>query len=188
MKSILFFTALAMTFWTCISKDGGKGKSLYASKMIEGFTGKKFFDYDEIEYWSNDFDGASVIDLYDNYFKSELDSFRAGVIVGNIPKSISDLTFINKLGEIGYSKSYIDKSYFSSIDSIFIEKETKENVGTACVYVFRDILIFKKGRRVIGVAKVCFGCMGNKIIGTTAMTDNFGQDGDYKRLEGILRH
>ena len=81
----------------------------------------------------------------------------------------------------------IDKSKFESIDKIFIEKSTLENIATACIHVYRDILIFKKEGKVIGTAKICFDCMSKQIKGTTANTENFGQDGDYEKLEKILR-
>ena len=67
------------------------------------------------------------------------------------------------------------------------EKSTLENIATACIHVYRDILIFKKEGKVIGTAKICFDCMSKQIKGTTANTENFGQDGDYEKLEKILR-
>jgi hypothetical protein len=110
-----------------------------------------------------------------------------GIILGDIPKSISDLTFIDKLFAVGFKKKSLDKSKFDSIDKIFVEKTTAENLATSCMYVYRDILIFKKESKIVGTAKVCFGCMAHQITGTTANTENFGQEGDYERLEKLLR-
>jgi hypothetical protein len=70
----------------------------------------KYFEYDDIDYYFNDFDGDKVIDLYDNKSRSDLDSLKLGVITGKIPNSVSDLSFIDKLETIGYSKESIDKS------------------------------------------------------------------------------
>ena len=39
----------------------------------------------------------------------------------------------------------------------------------------------------INSAKICFECMDHQIKGTGANTANFGQDGDYSRLQNILR-
>lgn len=149
--------------------------------------GKKFFEYDEIDYYVNDYDESKISDLDENQSKSVNDSLKIGIILGKIPKDISDLDFINKLEKFGYKKSIVDKSKFSEIDKIFIEKTNTNNVFSACIYVYRDILIFKKQGKVIGTAKICFGCMANEITGTHANTKNFGQEGDYDILEKLMR-
>jgi hypothetical protein len=150
-------------------------------------TGEKFFEYDTIDYYSNNIDEWKTGDLYDNQSKSEIDSFRMGIILGDIPNSVSDLFFIDKLEKVGYKKLPIDKSKFESIDRIFVEKTTINNVSTECIHVYRDILIFKKDNKVVGTAKVCFSCKANQINGTRASTENFGQDGDYIKLEKLLK-
>ena len=149
--------------------------------------GKQFFDYDEIDYYFNDYDEDKIGLLYDNQSKSELDSLRMGVVLGSIPKDISDLSFIDKLDKIGYKKETVNKSKFSGIDKLFVEKTVEEIVATSCIYIYRDILIFKKNKKIIGTAKICFGCMAHEITGTNANTDNFGQNGDYEKLCDLLR-
>ena len=39
----------------------------------------------------------------------------------------------------------------------------------------------------MGTAKICFSCNANQIKGTNANTENFGQEGDFEKLEKILR-
>jgi len=187
MRQISILTIFCLTFWCCNSTTEKKSEPVDSSKSTKQVIGKKFFMYDAIDYYTNDFDESKIGDLYDNQSKSEIGSFKMGIILGDIPKSISDLDFIDKLAKVGYKKTLIDKSKFDSIDNIFVEKTTTENLATACIYVYRDILIFKKDHKVVGTAKVCFGCMANQINGTTANTENFGQEGDYERLEKILR-
>jgi hypothetical protein len=148
--------------------------------------GNKFFEYDEIEYYFDNYDEAKIDELYDNQSRSAFDSIKMGVILGDIPRTINDLTFISKLKKIGYSYSKVDTAKFQEIDQIFQEKETKENVAASCIYIYRDILVFKKKHSVVGVAKICFGCLAHHIVGTNASTENFGQDGDYYKLEKIL--
>ncbi|MBK8874194.1 MAG: hypothetical protein IPN13_09825 [Bacteroidetes bacterium] len=149
--------------------------------------GKKFFVYDAIDYYKTDFDESKIGELFDNISKSEIDSFKMEIILGNIPNSITDLTFIQKLEEVGYKKTTVDTSKFEGIDKIFIEKTTVENIYAACIHVYRDILIFKKEGQVVGTAKICFDCLANQITGTTANSKNFGQNGDYVKLARILR-
>ena len=152
------------------------------------FLSKKFFEYDEIDYYLSDsYMGSESQKLLNNWPTSEIDTLKYGVFLGGIPKNISDLSFIGKLSEIGFRKDTIDKKKFTEIDKFFVEKEVKEHLATSCIYIYRDILVFKKNSKVTGVAKICFSCMAHEIIGTNANTDNFGQDGDYEKLENLLK-
>ncbi len=175
MKNIVlaFIAVSSLTIASCGIKDSTQN-------------GKKFFSYDEIEYYYNNFDEKKVTDLFDNQKRSRLDSIKTGVIAGDIPDNISDNHFISHLTKIGYTKHRIKASLFPEFDRIFRETKTEEHPITTCVYVYRDIFIFKKNNKVVGVAKVCFGCLANQIVGTTANTENFGQNGDYNKLEKIL--
>jgi hypothetical protein len=186
MRAILILTIFSSTLWACNSTIEKKGGTVDSSKLTKQVSGTKYFEYDSIDYYSNRFDESKIGELYDNQYKSEADSFKIGIILGQIPKSITDLAFIDKLAKIGYKKTFIDKVKFDSIDKIFMEKITIDNIVTGCIYVYRDILIFKKNSKVVGTAKVCFGCMANQIHGTTASTENFGQDGDYGKLAKLL--
>jgi hypothetical protein len=187
MKQNLMLTIFCLTFFACNLTTERKSEAFDNSEKTKQMNEKKFFEFDEIDYYISDLDESKIGDLYDNQSRSEIDSLKMGIILGDLPKNTSDLSFIDKLQKIGYKKSSVDKSKFNEINKIFVEKTVKENVATACVYVYRDILIFKKDNNVIGTAKICFGCLANEIIGTKANTENFGMDGDYEKLADLLR-
>lgn len=170
MRLILFFALVNLIFFSCRPK-----------------TGKKYFDYDAITHYSNNYDGYKLQELIEIQPKSTVDSLKLNVIIGITPRDISDLFFIERLEEIGYTRKSIDKSIFKDIDKIFIEKSVDEHLATSCIPIYRDILLFKKQNKVIGTAKICFDCMDSQINGTAANTSNFGQDGDYRRLQAILK-
>lgn len=107
-------------------------------------TGGKYFEYDEIEYYKSEIEEDQIGDLYDNQKKSLKDSLKMGIILGEIPKSISDTNFIDHLKSFGYTKSKIEENKFNKIDEVFTEKKHSEVYATACIYIYRDILIFKK--------------------------------------------
>ena len=110
-----------------------------------------------------------------------------GIIVGFIPESINDIGFINSLPKVGYKKTYIHKSEFDEIDKIFTTKDTSDNIITLCKgNVYRDILIFKKANKVIGIAKICFSCKANRIDGSSEYFRNFGESEDYQKLGKLL--
>ncbi|WP_276135142.1 hypothetical protein [Polluticoccus soli] len=143
----------------------------------------KYFDYDGIDYYFNDFD-EDEIELLDNP-KTELDTIKNRVILGDIPLSMNDLSFVNKLEKIGYRRTEIDESKFPEIDKIFGRGE--QDATTSCIYVYRDILVFKKKDKVVGVVKICFDCFENQIVGGLQDSAYFNRDVDYNRLKNLLR-
>lgn len=102
------------------------------------------------------------------------------------PQNLNQIDFLKSMDKIGYNKKEIPKSKFPEIDKIFIEKTVSESSTYACIAVYRDILIFKNKGKIIGIAKICFSCHQHIIIGTKINDENFGQNGDYKKLKVIL--
>lgn len=149
--------------------------------------GKKYFEFDQIDHYFNNFDVTKFSDVANN-LKTKEDTLRNTILLGNIPKNISDTSFIKNLDGSEYKKRTLDESLYSRIDEIFIEKQiTGEEVSYACIHFYRDVLVFKKRNKIIGIAKICFRCQANQIVGTVANTYNFGSNGDYEKLEKILR-
>ncbi|REC52634.1 MULTISPECIES: hypothetical protein [Chryseobacterium] len=154
--------------------------------MSEIKYGRKFFDYDEIDYYQIEIEMEDAANIYKFKKRSNIDNLRYQVICNNIPKNIDDLDFLNFMNEIGYRKQSINTSNFSSVDKIFVEKPAGERMAAGCIAVFRDILIFKKNKLVTGIAKICFSCHKYQLVGTEAQTENFGSNDDYSKLAGIL--
>ena len=189
MKNIIFL--LAILLFSCNFKKETKAENI-ETQNVESvikepkITGEKYFEYDEIEYYQNEIEEDQIEELYDNQKKSVKDSLKTGVILGEIPKSITDTNFIDNLKSFGYTKSKIEPKKFDKIDEIFTEKKHSESYATACIYIYRDILIFKRKSKIIGIAKICFGCDANVIVGTKSNTEEFGMSGDYQKLRKIL--
>ena len=158
------------------------------TKTLKTEIGKVFFDFDEIDFYNTDFDEKKSIVLIQNKENSELDKLKYEIILEETPKNIQDLEFLNKMTEIGFTHKKIESDKFKSINEIFVEKNISNDYAYGCAPVYRDILIFKKNEKIIGVAKICFGCEQNIIIGTKANTVNFGHNGDYGRLKNILNN
>ncbi|RQO32532.1 hypothetical protein DBR32_02720 [Taibaiella sp. KBW10] len=151
------------------------------------FKEKYFLDYDAIDYYFNDVDERHVGSLINNRHSSPIAFLKYVVIVGNAPQNIQDVSFIDKLESIGYRKSIIDSVMFPSIDSIFRTKEKgTDSAAMACIYVYRDILVFKREDKIVGTAKICFHCMAHQIQGVYANGRGFGGFEDYLELETLL--
>ena len=127
-----------------ISCNPSGDKNINIKEEFHSIIGKPFFDYDEIIHYSNDITEDNIQTLYDNQFKSVLDSIKMGVILDNIPRNILDTFFIKKLSSIGYTKKKVNPTKFYKIDELFVEKPVDEGITTSCIYVYRDILILRK--------------------------------------------
>lgn len=152
-------------------------------------TGKMYFDYDEIEYYENDISPDGLNMLFESQSKYDIDSFKMKILtVSDIPKDINDLSYPANLIKTGYKKEAIAPSRFPEFNKIFQEKVTREHTITSCLQVYRDILIFKKKSKVTGIAKICFDCYDSWILGGNTHIENFGLDGDFEKLEHLLKN
>jgi len=150
-------------------------------------TGKKYFEYDQIDHYFNNFDERKLPEVANKYGTKE-DTIRATVLWGKVPTSLMDTNFVKNLDGSEYKKRILNQSLYTIIDEIFAEKEVVNQAPvSACVHFYRDVLVFKKNNKIIGIAKVCFGCGANQIVGTSLNTYSFGGDGDYEKLEKLLR-
>ena len=189
MKNIILL--LTIILFSCNSKIEKQTENVEkqnAENIIKEpkITGGKYFEYDEIEHYSNEIDEDDAIELNLLKKKSSNDSLKREVILGLTPKTIFDLNFINSLEKFGYKKSIVNQKKFKKVNKIFTEKKHPEYYETACIYIYRDILIFKKKSKIIGIAKICFTCEASIIVGTKSNTEEFGMSGDYEKLSEIL--
>lgn len=97
-----------------------------SNKMSETYYGKKFFDYDEIDYYLIDIPENSESDLYENMNKSKTDKLKYEVIVNETPNNINNQDFLNYMEDFGYSKKTINPLKFERLNKIFIENLKKK--------------------------------------------------------------
>lgn len=148
---------------------------------------KEYFDFDQVDYYSITISELEIMEINRDTLRSKLDSLKSEIVGYNTPVNMSDLSFIDKLGEMGFKRTVIDTSRFAALKNIFKEKEFSSNEVTTCEPFYRDILIFKKQNKVIGTVKICFGCGESDIKGTTANTKNFGDNGEFRKLATLLK-
>lgn len=158
--------------------------SFLAGFLFIKFYSLNYFDFDEVIHYKSNISEEKANYLFED--KTELGKFIKDVVIENIPKSIKDTTFIDKVEKIGFKKTTIEDSKFDKINEIFSNKFHLTHEVSACIYIYRDILIFKKKSKIVGMAKICFGCGGSQIYGAKQNTDGFGQSGDYQKLETLL--
>jgi hypothetical protein len=162
--------------------DYAKPKNKDKEKVKTGC--KPYFDFDEIEHYQIDITEEEAMKLYES--KKGFDQKLNDAVNQDIPNTMSRLELLDDLEKNGYKKNVILKNNFDKVNSIFCERKHKESYATACIAIYRDILVFKKSNKTIGVAKICFGCEQNWIIGTSKNTMEFGMSGDYGKLYDLL--
>ncbi|NRS87584.1 hypothetical protein HNQ02_000491 [Flavobacterium sp. 7E] len=143
----------------------------------------KYFDFDEVFHYK--IKNEENINKKNN-LNISFEKLKSEIMYGSKPNNLKDTLFIGKLTEIGYEKKRINGEEFNSLNKIFCYKKHNNSTYYNCLYKFRDILVFKKKSKIIGIAKICFQCKGNQIIGTNKNTEEFGQSDDYEKLDELL--
>ncbi len=167
-KSLLIIGIIFLTF-SCSQKKGDY-----------------YFDFDQIDHYSIKIDENELFDLEEKKNLTQNQQLKIDIIVNDKPEKITDTAFIPKLTKIGFTKNIVSENKHAELNEIFREKSHDEVYALACVHVYRDILIFKKSDSIIGIAKICFDCLDSQILGTDVNTMEFGQSGDYGKLNKLL--
>lgn len=161
---------------------------LLSCKQKKELANNSFFDFDKIEYYFNDISEVDFGEILMNHDSNNYDDFLKFKIVADYyPEKLSDSIFIPSLTKFGYEKKVLHKKFNQSINGIFSEIKCDEGLVMGCMPNYRDILVFYKENKVIGIAKICFGCRQSYIIGTNKNTQDFGQCGGFEDLQLMLR-
>jgi hypothetical protein len=92
----------------------------------------------------------------------------------------------SELFHLGYTRSEVRKRDFAGLDSLFSCEDVDTKVVTDCLPIYRDILIFRKGKTVIKIVQLCFECSQAHFVGPWKGVSAFGQRGEYKKLKALL--
>jgi hypothetical protein len=147
---------------------------------------KQYFDFDQIDHYTIEIEDEVVWNIFEDSTSSDKEKRFVDLIMKEKPATLADTGFIDNLADFNFKKTNIPSIKFGSLKEIFCERKHKESWSSACIPTYRDIFIFKKNGRAIGVAKICFTCNMHNIIGTNCNTSEFGQSGDYDRLYEII--
>ena len=185
------FLIICFSFFNCKNSETKIVNS--ESTMVNSETVKPnikiFFDFDNVDYYFKDIEDSEILKEVRRLESVDVESDEynyLNLISENYPKKINDKNFIKNLLKFGYSKNQIDKKYHNEINSLFSETKCDSSFAAACVPVYRDILVFYKEEKIIGIAKICFTCRQFDIIGTKMDISYFGQCGGYEKLYKIL--
>lgn len=156
------------------------------NKKTSGNHDQPFFYFDQIEYYHADISKKDLQTIEMKEEKTRKEQALLQILTGNIPVSIKDTLFIKNMEILGFEKDTINNQLNSKISHLFSFREIVNPVPAACNSEFRDILIFRRNNKIIGIAKISFECLRHQMIGERYNDSNFGQSGEYNELEKIL--
>ena len=104
---------------------------------------KKNSEYTEVLHFHTDY---TFVELPpdDQYYREEP---KPKWIYGRLPNELNS-NLARELTEEGYTMTKVHKRDFAELDSIFSCERVEISTYTKCMPVYRDILIFSKGKKV----------------------------------------
>lgn len=134
------------------------------------------FDFDEAIHYSFEDTKLEKVEKLKNFDAIYFDDY---------PYDLNQKDIQKELIKHGYSENKIDDTKLSSLKTIFrfqIDLSFIESV-TSCAPEYNDIIILKKQNKIIGIAKICFGCDKHYFIGNKFDDSNFEE---YNELANLL--
>ena len=164
-----------------------KQQTLRKAEVNSKSVPKPYFEFDQIDYYYIDIDEMTFNELALSKKRKKKEQQLLHLVSRGYLESLKDTGHILLAEDLGYIKHRINQNLFPAIHDIFSEKDHENWLSAACIAILRDILVFRKNNKIVGVAKICVTCMQHEIVGTTVNTDFFGQSGDYDKLITLLR-
>jgi hypothetical protein len=175
MKKILLL-GICMAFVACQQKK----EAVVAQEM-------PFFVFDAVDYYHLDIKQQAVDSIAMKADKTNKELALMQILQQRIPVSTIDTLFINNMEILSFDKMRLDSKMYKELGQLFV-KQTVENPSyPSCEPIYRDVLIFRKKDKVIGVAKLDFDCGRSAIVGARYDASLFGQSGEYVKLQHLLR-
>jgi hypothetical protein len=170
-----------LVFTNCDKTSNGK-----QTTIIEQEECKPYFLFDRIEHYCRDIDENELWEIKDKVKKTEEENDILTLVFTLRRDTTADYESLKNIDRLGFTKTEVPSAQFEEIAEVFCERKHKAPAYSACVPIYRDILVFRKNNKLSGMAKICFECSISSIAGTNRNTEEFGQSGDYKKLYDLL--
>ncbi|MEL1252918.1 hypothetical protein AAEO57_03960 [Flavobacterium sp. DGU38] len=148
---------------------------------------RPFFDSDEIDHYYLDISEDIFFKLIRKETKTQKETELINIYTHTFPDRIPKEDFEKILLNHNYKKSNLLIKDEKDIQSVFSEKDSLKNDACACIAEYRDVFVFKKNAKTVGIAKICFKNARFQIIGTKINTEGFGLINELDKLESIVR-
>jgi hypothetical protein len=148
---------------------------------------RPFFDSDKVDHYYLNFSEDDFMNHMQIEKPNDDEKEFSGLFTGHFPESIPKENFEKILLRHKYKKSDLSIKQEKKIENIFSEKDSLKNEACACIAEYKDIFIFKKKTKTVGIAKICFKNARFQIIGSKIDTKGFGLIDELDKLKKIVR-
>ena len=149
---------------------------------------EKYFEFDKVEHFqvNNNDEVWKLLKTPESERTIEGKYFHKILMEYNYPKSVNDSAFFIKLTKLYPKINIVDSTLYKSLSKIFSNHKIELKESNACDAFYWDIFIFKKNGKVNGIAKICFDCNLQYIVGSKTNTANFGANGEFEELKKLI--
>lgn len=180
MKRYIFIL-IVILFSSC---NDSKKANLESQKVLKKEL-RPFFDSDKIDHYYLNFSDDDFTKLIRKDRNTEKETEFITLFVHHFPDTIPKENFAKILLKHNYKKSDLTIQQQKDIQNVFSEKDSSPDSYAACAAEYRDIFIFKRKEKTVGIAKICFKCGRFQITGSKLDTNGFGSELD--KLQKIVR-
>ncbi|TDW49981.1 hypothetical protein EV144_102412 [Flavobacterium sp. 270] len=180
-KCILIITSILLLSCNHAAKKEGDNEKVAKKEL------KPFFDSDKIEHYYLNFSEDDFFKLARKEKLSKKEKEFLGIFEFSFPDSIPNEDFEKILLSHNYKKSKLSSKQEKAIKNIFSEKDSLRNEACSCIAEYRDIFIFKKNTKTVGIAKICFKNLRFEIVGSKIDTEGFGLVDELDKLKKTVR-
>lgn len=144
--------------------------------------------FDKIDYYYLGISEVEEVEIIIKKSKSFQEEQFSNIIDGSISVKSDAQLFVNELKSSKYFKEKsIPPSLNSDISDLFIPYNSSASLissSITCEHFYRDILVFKKDNKIVGVTLICFSC-GSVIYKTANHSEYISAN--FEELEKILK-
>lgn len=182
MKKYIIVIAVILTLSCNNSKKENIENEKVAKKEL-----RPFFDSDRIDHYYLNLSENNFFKLIKKENKTEKEKELINIYIHSFPDNIPKEDFEKTLLSHNYKKSNLSIKDEKSIENVFSEKDSLKNDACACIAEYKDIFIFKKNAKTVGIVKICFKNARFQIIGSKINTEGFGLINELDKLESVVR-
>ncbi|MBA0883018.1 hypothetical protein [Flavobacterium undicola] len=185
MKKYIFIL-IVIVISSCNHPKKEEIKNKNTSKVVKKEL-RPFFESDKIDHYYLNFSEDEFTKLIRKDNRTEKEVEFSNLFTGHFPDRIPKENFEKILLSHNYKKSNLSIKQEKEIENIFSEKDSLQNISYACIAEYRDIFLFKKKEKTVGIAKICFKCGRFQIIGSKIDVSGFGLWEELYKLKNIIR-
>lgn len=149
--------------------------------------GKPFFDFDEVIHYQIPITLKAALNLFPERGSGKEMSLLGHLLWDDVSEKYHSDLFKKGIDSIAVYKNKINSKFYQELKTEIFSEKKCDNISMAmCDPIYRDIFIFKKNGKEIGVAKICFECYLYSFSKGIFIYDCFGMNGEFKRLKEII--